>query len=383
MEIVFVHPALIGALIATGLFFYGLYHIVKGFSFGERLLALAKSLGLVRASDNPIIVRSGRSWEAHGVMNPAAVRAVDRVHIFYRAVGSDGVSRIGYASSIDGVKVDERLPYPVFALSTPTDEYSKAFAHHMGLNKSGGSFAGVEDPRATVIDDRMYLSFNAFSGWNSLRVGVSSIQLDDLLKQKWNWTPPTFISPPRQVHKSWVLFPEKIDGKYAVLHSLHSGSRDSVLVDYLDTLHEEPKTPIISPYNPKTASSVWDSTLRGPGAPPIKTDKGWLLLYHANDARESHKYKLGALLLDLLNPSKVLARAPLPVLTPDAPYENDGKPGIVYACGAVADDDTLRVYYGGGDSVVCTAHTSLSKLLNTLSHPFDTLPAPALRLSTI
>ena len=78
MEILFVLPAFIGALIATGLFFYGLYHIVKGFSFGERLLSLAKSLGLIRASDNPIIVRSGHSWEAHGVMNPAAVRAGGR-----------------------------------------------------------------------------------------------------------------------------------------------------------------------------------------------------------------------------------------------------------------------------------------------------------------
>jgi predicted GH43/DUF377 family glycosyl hydrolase len=186
-----------------------------------------------------------------------------------------------------------------------------------------------------------------------------------------------FISPKNEIHKSWVLFPEKINGKFAVLHSLHTGSRDRVFVDYLDTLASEPATPIKSPYYPSADPSYWDSTLRGAGPPPLKTSKGWLVLYHANDAKESHRYKLGALLLDLADPSKIIARSPGPVLAPDAPYENDGKPGIVYACGATLTGDTLRVFYGGGDNVVCTATTSLARLLEKLT-PGTTSPQLAL-----
>lgn len=362
-------PALIAALITTGLFLYGLWQVTRPLALREKLADLVRSLGLTRAPENPIM-RAERSWEAGGVFNPAAIKTRDATHLFYRAVGNDGVSRVGYAKTTDGKRIDERLPFPVFAFAGNPD--SKSFALHSGLSASGGSFAGVEDPRAVEIDGRIYLSFNAFSDWGSLRVGVSSIGVDELEAKRWKWTPPTFISPKGQVHKSWVLFPEKVNGKFAVLHSLHSGSRDRVLVDYLDTLDEEPATPIESPYRLSADPSYWDSMLRGAGPPPLKTSKGWLVLYHANDANEAHRYKLGAMLLDLSDPSKVLARSPGPVLAPDEWYENDGKPGIVYACGATLTGDTLRVYYGGGDAVVCTATTSLAKLLGKLVAPEKT-----------
>jgi predicted GH43/DUF377 family glycosyl hydrolase len=147
---------------------------------------------------------------------------------------------------------------------------------------------------------------------------------------------------------------------------MHSGSREKVVVDYLDRLED---SNIKSPYHLSKKEGVWDSTVRAPGPPPLKTKDGWLLFYHANDARESQKYKLGALLLDLQDPSKIIARSVQPVLEPDMPYENEGKPGIVYACGATVQGDTLRVYYGGADMVVCVAKASLSKLLAKLKEP--------------
>ena len=368
-------PALLAALITTGLFLFGLWQIVRTFALREKLERLLRSLGLTREQQNPIM-RGMHAWEAGGVFNPAAVEVKGKTHLFYRAVGSDGVSRLGYAKTKDGKQIDERLPFPVFSFAGSPD--AKAFALHSGLFASGGSFAGVEDPRAVRIGDRIYLTFNAFADWGSLRVGVSSVGVDELESKRWKWTPPTFISPKGEVHKSWVLFPEKINGQFAVLHSLHSGSRDRVVVDYLETLDEEPATPIQSPYYPSADPTYWDSMLRGAGPPPLKTSKGWLVLYHANDVRDAHRYKLGAMLLDLTDPSKVLARSPGPVLAPDAWYENDGKPGIVYACGATLSGDTLRVYYGGADAVVCTATTSLANLLGKLSAP-EKLPQQELR----
>jgi len=361
-----VFVAIVGALAATTLFIYGLVVLIRQSRFRARLVELARALGLIRADENPIIT-GGHPFEAGGVMNPAAILAGGKTHLFYRAVGEDGVSRIGYASSKNGSRIDERLPYPVFALGGSL-EVASAVPAHAGLMASGGTWSGVgiEDPRAVVIDERVYLTFNAFSSWNSLRIGVSSIRLDNLMKKQWVWEPPVYLSAPGQVQKNWLLFPEKIHGKFAILHSLHSGSRDRVLVDYVDVLE---RSNIESPYNPKTEPDSWDSTLRGAGPPPLKTKDGWLVLYHANDAKESYKYKLGALLLDLNDPTIVIARSARPVLEPDAPYENEGKPGIVYACGATIEGDTLRVYYGGGDKVVCTAKTSLSTLLNSLTQP--------------
>lgn len=363
--------ATIAALATTVLFVYGLIQLIRSTRFRERLVELARALGFVRADENPIIT-GGHPWEAGGVMNPAAIIAGGKTHLFYRAVGDDGVSRIGYAWSADGTRIDGRLPYPVFAIGGAPALTRPAYT---GLAESGGTWSGVgvEDPRGVVIGDRAYITFNAFAGWNSLRIGVSSIRLDDLLARRWKWSPPTYLSPTHQVHKNWVLFPEKINGKFAILHSLHSGSRESVLVDYLDTFED---STVESPYNPKKDEHAWDSTLRGAGPPPIKTKDGWLLLYHANDAKESHKYKLGALLLDLDDPSKVIARSVRPVLEPDANYENDGKPGIVYACGATLTGDTLRVYYGGGDKVVCVAKASLSELLKKLKNPGVAVESP-------
>lgn len=374
--IIAAYIAIVAALATSVLFVYGFFILLRQSEFSTRLLELARALGLVRADENPIIV-GAHPWEADGVMNPAAVIAGGRTHLFYRAVGNDGVSRIGYAWSEDGTHISGRLPYPVFALNGAPQPVRTSYT---GLAASGGTWSGVgiEDPRAIVLDGMVYMTFNAFGGWDSLRIGVSMIRVDDLLARRWKWSAPVYLSPPGQVHKNWLLFPEKVNGKFAILHSLHSGNRERVLVDYVDDLES---SDIRSPYNPVQDPSAWDSTLRGAGTPPIKTKKGWLVLYHANDAKESYKYKLGALLLDLDDPSKVIARSSRPVLEPDMWYENDGKPGIVYACGATLSGDTLRVYYGGGDKVVCVAKASLKELLKKLEKPGLLVePAPAMAI---
>jgi predicted GH43/DUF377 family glycosyl hydrolase len=375
--LVLLYAVLLLAAVTTGLFLYGAWLLLRHPArFREHVRRAAEALHLAREDTNPLIT-SAHHWEEQGVLNPAAVDIDGKVQLVYRASGNDGVSRLGYATSADGTSFT-RLPYPVFALSgeSPEDAALRAARKqkHPGLVASGGSWAGVEDPRAVAIGDRLYLTFSAFGGWDSLRMGVTSLSLDDLRQQRWKWTPPVYLSPRGQVHKNWVLFPEKVGGRFAVLHSLHSGSRERVLVDYLDTLEAAPEGGIESPYRPGNASGVWDSTLRGAGPPPLKTPYGWLVLYHAIDRREPSRYKLGAMLLNLEDPSTVLCRSSAPVLEPDARYENEGaKAGVVYACGAVVRGDSLTVYYGGADSVVCAARHSLSKLLATLTAE----PAPA------
>ena len=112
---------------------------------------------------------------------------------------------------------------------------------------------------------------------------------------------------------------------------------------------------------------AWDSAKIGIGAPPIKTDEGWLLIYQAVGYHDSSKYKAGAMLLDLGNPAKVVYRSSRPILEPTEIYENNGhKAGVVYACGAVIKDDDLLVYYGGADTVSCVARANIHEFLYQL-----------------
>lgn len=321
---------------------------------------------LTRSPGNPLVSPSDYAWEQCGTFNPAAVRHDGMVHLFYRALGSDGISRIGYARS-DGTRIVERLPYPVFALDSPATFSAYRKRQHPGLVASGGSWAGTEDPRAVVVDDTLFLSFSAFSGWDSIRVGVVSLPVEDLTARRWRWSRPIFLSPPDEVHKNWVIFPRRVKGKIAVLHSLHGPSHDQVAVDYLDTLDREPAAYVRSPFARSYDDSRWDYAVRGAGAPPLETEHGWLVFYHATDKDEPHRYKVGALLLDRDDPSRIIARSPYPILAPDAWYENEGmKAGVVYICGAIRDNDIVHLYYGGADSAVCTAHLSLSRLMREL-----------------
>jgi predicted GH43/DUF377 family glycosyl hydrolase len=112
--------------------------------------------------------------------------------------------------------------------------------------------------------------------------------------------------------------------------------------------------------NPRDES--WDSVRIGISAPPIETSAGWLLLYHG--ISHHAKYRLGAALLDLKNPSRVLARTDEPILEPELSYEKFGQvPQVVFPCGAVAVKDTLFVYYGAADTVVGAAHIKLKEIL--------------------
>ncbi|OHA93890.1 MAG: hypothetical protein A3H52_01555 [Candidatus Zambryskibacteria bacterium RIFCSPLOWO2_02_FULL_39_26] len=325
---------------------------------------------LERFEKNPVIEpRTQHDWEVMGTFNPAVFQDEDGLHLFYRALGSDGISRIGYAYSKDGMHFDKRLPHPVFepsfGLGFPDARLTtEPIGIHPAYYTSGGGWGGSEDPRVVKIDGDIYMSYVAFEGWNSVRVAITSIRVEDFKAGKWKWRNPKLISPEGEVHKNWVLFPEKINNKFAILH----GIAPEILVDYIDSINDFQgyiKSPRPAGPQPGPPDS-WDNILRGAGPPPLKTDLGWLLFYHAHGIQEPHKYKLGAMILDINEPSKILYRSKHSILCPDMHYENKGKPGVIYASGAVIKDGELRIYYGGGDRVVCIATTPLPEFLNYL-----------------
>ena len=365
-------PFIVAALFTIAVFMIGCVAIYVLLTYWRRSSrSSGKTHDVRRHHANPVLSpRAHQEWETHGTLNPAAVEDDEGcVHLLYRAIGDNGLSTIGHASARDGLYFGRRSSFPIYRPGTEETIAEKNASnlvkeYNPALYYSGGGWGGHEDPRTVRIGGRVYMTYTAFQGWESVRIALTSIALEDLKKERWNWKKPRLISPPGEVHKNWVLFPEKINGKYAILH----GIAPRVLIDYIDDLdHFRGQIESERPQGPQPGrKGFWDNTLRGAGPPPIKTDIGWLLLYHAIDKKDCNKYKLGAMILDLKNPTKILYRSPEPILAPDMHYENDGKPGVVYASGALIRDEELFVYYGGGDKHVCVAQTSLQPLLDWL-----------------
>lgn len=318
-----------------------------------------KTIALARAKENPIILpRQENAWEAWQTFNPGVVLLNDAVHFLYRAIGEDGISRFGYATSGDGFLIDERASNPVYE-----HELNKQSIFNYYSFASGGSFGGAEDPRMTRVnhDDVLYMTYTACD--NGIGVALTSININDFLNQKWKWKVPKLISKPGEAHKNWVIFPEKINGKYAILHSINPEIR----IAYRDNLEFKDDECVESYHGGVCRKNCWDTCVRGAGAPPIKTGAGWLLFYHAIDEKDPGKYKVGTMLLDLNDPTKIIRRCQEPILEPKEFYENDGfKAGVVYVSGAVVKNGELLVYYGCADSYVCVASSNLEEFLTAL-----------------
>ncbi len=301
---------------------------------------LDKVVFLERHVRNPIIEpREVNSWESKATFNPTALYKDEMVHVIYRAVGSDDVSRLGYAKSNDGLNFYHDLKdLCYFAPGHDIPDYD---LDKLEYSSGGGGMGGCEDPRITEIDGKVYMLYTAFDGWGSIRIALTHISLEDFLANKWNWSKPVYISKPGEINKNWVLFPEKVNGMYAIIHSVSP----TIQVEYFDSLDMLDGTYFIESTPPFGGrKNAWDNKMRGVGPSPIKTKFGWLLLYHAMDMRDPNRYKIGAMILDLENPEKVLYRSAYPVLEPDAHYENEGfKRGVIYSCGAIVKNKVYKI----------------------------------------
>jgi predicted GH43/DUF377 family glycosyl hydrolase len=292
-------------------------------------------------------------WESSHVLNPTAIELGGDTHILYRAVGPENTSVIGYARSRNGVHIDERIPLPIYE---PRAEFEKKAA---GPTDN----SGCEDARIVRIGDRLYITYTAYNSVTAPRVAESSITIEDFLAHRWNWTIPELVSPDGIDDKDACIFPERVGSKYMVLHRV----AHHVCADFVTSLNfrSEKLTRCIQIFGPRPG--MWDSEKVGIAGPPIKTRSGWLLLYHG--ITSSHDYCLGAVLLDLKDPTYLLGRSSQPVMSPVLPWERFGwVPNVVFPCGQVLRGDTIYLYYGGADHAVGVATLSLKELISDL-HP--------------
>ena len=302
-----------------------------------------------RFEGNPIIVPDqNHPWESKATFNPAAINLGGKTHILYRALSNDNTSTIGYAASVDGVKITERLSEPIYV---PREDFEN--------KKIEGANSGCEDPRITKIGKDLYMCYTAYDGVGPPRVAVTSIREKDFLARCWNWSKPELITPKGVDDKDTCIFPEKIGGKYLVLHRIGT----DICADFLKSLDFKKETvnKCIRIFGPRPGT--WDSAKVGITAPPIKTKKGWILLYHAV-SEHHHSYRIGAVLLDLKDPTVVLSRSADPILEPEQPYEKEGiVPNVVFPCGMVVRNGLVYIYYGGADKVVGVATMELDILM--------------------
>lgn len=310
-------------------------------------------LNFQRSPKNPIIVPNKQnSWEAKATFNPAVLRIKNTTHILYRTLSDDNTSFIGYASTKDGVNIDERLGKPVYS---PREDFES--------KKISGGNSGCEDPRLTKIGKVIYMCYTAFDGIGPPRVAITSISEKDFLKKDWKWERPILITPAGFDDKDTCIFPEKIKDEYFFLHRVG----DEICGDYLPSLNFKKETvnKCIRIIGPRINS--WDSSKVGISAPPMKTKNGWLLLYHG--VSKSHNtYRVGAVLLDLKDPAIVLARTTDPIFEPKEEYEKVGVVNnVVFPCGMALKDGLLYIYYGGADTVVGVATMRLDVILKALT----------------
>ena len=344
---------------------------------------------LKKCEQNPLLEPIKENfWESKAVFNLGAIYSKNQIHVLYRAIGDykNYISTLGYAFSKDGINF-ERFDKPVFE---PKEEYEKG---------------GIEDPRITEIDGIFYITY---VGHHKHTLDKNDIAITALASTKdfKKYKREGVISSLGADDRDTVLFPEKINGKYVMLHRPINWTKNnisningklflkvknktiewpikeipifpdkpSIWISYSDNLKNW--------YNHKVLmepEASWEGVKIGAGPPPIRTKKGWLLIYHGSSWLPNSKfkkyngeiyggmYRSGAVLLDLKDPSIIIARTDEPILEPEEEYEIYGDvPNVVFPEGMVVKGDELFVYYGASDKTCCLATCKLDELLSSL-----------------
>ncbi len=187
-------------------------------------------------------------------------------------------------------------------------------------------------------------------------------KINDFLKKRWSgWSNPEVITPPSIANKDAAILPEKVRGGYMIFHRVNQ----SVCGDFVSTLDfsKEKVTQCIEIITPRRG--MWDGGKVGISSPPVKTKDGWLLLYHGVSL--STTYRIGAVLLDLEDPTIIKSRTAVPLFEPEAEYEHKGVvPNVVFPCGLTVKGSDAYMYYGAADLVTGVATVKISTLLRML-----------------
>jgi predicted GH43/DUF377 family glycosyl hydrolase len=349
-------------------------------------MELAVTKSLIVTKHGVILEKTERTFEELGVLNPAIYQDGNTVHMFYRAAKKGNFSTVGYCRFEGPTTLVERHTEPFFV-----PEY--IYEIH-----------GVEDPRITRIDDTFYMTYVTYDGINACGALATSKDLSKF-KKKGIITPKFILhdftnlirnhllnpsiakilafntarnyplTETMKEHlfvwdKNVVLFPKKINGKFVALHRLFPSiqivtfeKKKDLTVDFWkDYIKTLPDHIVMEPKYDHETSHI------APGAPPIETEDGWLLIYHSAEKREKGLvYHASAVLLDLENPQKVLARLPKPIITPTEYYERHGYVNyVVFPTGTALFDEQLYIYYGAADDKIAVASLNLNDLLTEL-----------------
>lgn len=291
-------------------------------------------------------------WEKGGVFNPAAVELGGKIHLLYRAVGSDHISRFGLAISEDG-ETFTRFDQPIFE----------------GDPNNPNERLGVEDPRATVIGRDIFITYTAVSVYppgskpinqpldqthTPWRTRVSILKTRDMRSfQKLGVIFPDIDS------KDAVIIPQKHLGFYWLIHRVYPSifiARSRDLKKWEGNIEM------------MTAKEPWEQLKIGAACPPIEVEGGWLLLYHGVSL--NHTYSVGAALLARENPAVVLKRTNHPIMSPHFDWERRGVVNnVVFPTGAIIVRGKVNLYYGGADKVVGLAKIPLENIILALDEP--------------
>jgi predicted GH43/DUF377 family glycosyl hydrolase len=329
-----------------------LHHLLESMSKEKR-----KKL-MVRYDKNPILSPIPKhEWESKLVFNPTTIDIGEKTYIVYRAMSEDNTSYMGAALTTDGYTIDERFADPIYV---PRMDFEMKKTHPTGNS-------GCEDGRATIIGNTIYMFYTAYNGIEVPKVAYSSISISDFEAKNWGqWSIPQLVTPDTIDDKDACLLAEKIKDEYVVFHRVaHHICMDTVPTLDFSKSRLNKCIPLIGPRH-----GLWDGLKVGIAVPPIKTNSGWLLLYHG--VSTDKYYRVGALLMELENPGNIIGRTADFILEPEEQWELEGEINrVVFPCGASVRDNKLFIYYGGADTVVGVATMELDKLLDILTWQQD------------
>ena len=299
---------------------------------------------LWRSSRNPIIARD-QVPRSNSIFNSAVVEY---------GVGFAGVFRIDDTRRVMNVHAGRSADGIAWEIEPEPIIFEGADARVAEIQEE---FLYAYDPRVTWLEDRYYVIW--CNGYHGPTIGVGYTHDFETFHQLDN----SFLP----FNRNGVLFPRRIRGSYAMLSrpsdNGHTPFGDIYYSESPDLVHWGRHRHVMAPVR-----LTWQATKIGAGPTPIETDEGWLVLYHGVlTSCNGFVYSMGAALLDLDEPWKVVARPGDYLLAPHAPYEQIGDvPNVVFPCAALVDReaDRISIYYGGADTVVCLAHGHLSELLD-------------------
>jgi predicted GH43/DUF377 family glycosyl hydrolase len=293
-----------------------------------------------RYKKNPILTKEDIPYPVATVHNAGVCKYEGRYIMIFRSHLDNGRSILGIAESEDGFnfKAAEK-PF-----MTPAQE---------GIFKEYEEY-GIEDPRITLIDGEYLITYSAYSR-HGVRIGLARTK--DFKKIE------RFSLITEADYRNVVIFPEKFNNLYARLDRPHSEiSPWSIWISYSPDLKFWGESRLIM----KPVQYHWDEMKIGPGAPPFKTDKGWLSIYHGVFATmDGSVYRLGVALHDLKDPARILGVCDSWILQPEEEYEVTGYVhNVVFSCGAVPEDDgTVKIFWAGADTVMCVGIAEIQDLV--------------------